>query len=119
MGRLPCRYPILSTLTPGRAEGLCAERHSTVNTLRVLRLSGGLLSYINLRVEPRASSSGTAHHGDSVPGSTPLTVVYRVYPGMYSREVYREAYTTLGYQGGYTGIYHTRYPGGYTRYIPP
>ena len=67
MERLPCRYPIFSTLTPGRAEGLCAERHRTVNTLRVLRLSGSLYSLINLRVEPRASSSCTVHSGDSVP----------------------------------------------------
>jgi len=62
-----------------------------------------LISLIILPVEPRASSPDTLHTGDSVPGSTPLTVVGRVYPG-WCREVYIPGWCIAGIVGGV----HTR-----------
>ena len=65
-----------------------------------------LIPLINLRIEPRASSSGSVHQGDSVPGCTPQTVCMvgvprGVYPGIYG-----DMYT---HHGVYPGIYRVYY----------
>ena len=94
----PFVYPIFHIIVAGESGGFCAERYTTVNTLRVLRLTGGLSSLINLRIEPRAPSLRNVPAGDSVPGSTPRAVCTRVYPGVYSRRGIYPPWYTQGVQ---------------------
>jgi len=61
-----------------------------------------LMTVINLRLEPRASSQRHENTGDSVPGDAEHRCIYRVYPGWYSG-VY--ASLLLGVPGWCTGLY--------------
>ena len=84
-----------------------------------------LIPRVNLKVEPRASSPDTAAAGDSVPGSTPLTVGVRGIP-----RVCREGYIPRGVPASLPTwvyiyrVYQPPYLPGYTpprvsSYVPP
>ena len=55
-GRLPSGYPIFLFYSSGSRSNSAHGVLSTVHTLRILRLVGASPSYINLKLEPRASS---------------------------------------------------------------
>ena len=78
--RLPDVYPIFHPFLPGGKEALCAEDPLFPHTFRTREPSLRLISVTNLRVEPRAPLSCTAHSGDSVPRSTRRTGYVRGVP---------------------------------------
>ena len=80
-GKDPVAIQSFSLFTREEASNSAQRTPFSCHTLKVLRGSKAPFSLINPRLEPRAPSHGNAHGGDSVPGSTPLTVCTVVYPG--------------------------------------
>jgi len=115
---LPWIYPIFHTFIRGETEQHCAERHTLLHTFGRRRSLCASFPHIILRLEPRASSSGSGHTSMLTVVPVVGMVYTEVYPGRHSRrEVYTLGipswvvgrHTTLGSRGGippwYTPMY--------------
>ena len=96
--RLPYVYPIFPSFHTGRREQLCAEVSIFSHTSKVLRASLRLISYIILRLEPRALLTRTAPSTEHV-YRTAGVGMYRGIPRVY-RLVHTRVVPSLLYPGG-------------------
>ena len=129
-GERPFVYPIFVTLTTGRAEQPCAERHTFSHTLEEMEalcasypgLFSGLSPGLCLFAAGRCSG---VHQHEGYGGGIPRVGRWEVYPGwcIYpgSREAYWAMYTRIYTPGRHTGLctpYHT-HPGRHTGLCTP